>query len=102
MVTNSLPAPRLPEGRRVYAIGDIHGCDDRLAALHDAIVADLAGRPVARALLIHLGDYIDRGPDSAGVLERVARPPSGLPVVNLVGNHEDMLLTAIAEDSRAR
>lgn len=108
MVTERLPvdaAPpsRLPAGVRVYAIGDVHGCDDRLAAMHDAIVDDLARHPVAHPLLIHLGDYIDRGPDSAGVLERIVRPlprARGLVVASLMGNHEDMLLTALASDGR--
>ncbi len=52
-------------GGRVYAIGDVHGCADRLAALHRLIAADLAADPVRAPLLLHLGDYIDRGPDSA-------------------------------------
>ena len=60
------PAPgTLPPGQRVYAIGDVHGCDDQLASLHAMIAADLAARPVVAPLLLHLGDYVDRGPDSA-------------------------------------
>lgn len=92
------PSPRLQAGVRVYAIGDVHGCDDRLEAMHQAVVADLAARPVANPLLVHLGDYIDRGPNSAGVLERVANPipgAAGLVTANLIGNHEDMLLNAL-------
>ncbi len=61
----------LPAGRRVYAIGDVHGCDDRLAALHATIAEDLAQRPCAAPLLLHLGDYVDRGPDSRGVVARL-------------------------------
>ncbi len=108
MVTERLPdgpvsAGQLPDGVRVYAIGDVHGCDDRLAAMHTAIVDDLVQHPVAHPVLIHLGDYIDRGPDSAGVLERVARrlprAPT-LPVANLIGNHEDMLLSALTGERR--
>lgn len=93
------PAPaRLPPGRRVYAIGDIHGCADRLQALHDAIAADLAARPVAAPLLLHLGDYVDRGPDSAGVVARLAagNPLPGIPTVNLLGNHERTMLDALS------
>ena len=56
----------LPRGRRVYAIGDIHGCLTQLKQLHSEITRDLAARPIAAPLLLHLGDYIDNGPDSAG------------------------------------
>lgn len=83
----------LPAGQRIYAIGDIHGSRARLAALHAAIAADLAARPVAAPLLIHLGDYIDLGEDSAGVL--------ALPCVNLRGDHEHMLLQALDGDRAA-
>ena len=57
---------RLPRGRRVYAIGDIHGHPAKLTALHRAIAEDFATRPTRAAVLVHLGDYIDQGPDSAG------------------------------------
>jgi serine/threonine protein phosphatase 1 len=94
-----IPAPAsLPPGQRVYAIGDVHGCLDRLKAVHELIAADLAARPPERAVLVHLGDYVDRGPDSAGVVARLAAgislPP--LPTVNLMGNHEHMMLAALA------
>ncbi|MBY0335072.1 MAG: serine/threonine protein phosphatase [Acetobacteraceae bacterium] len=88
---------RLPPGERVYAIGDVHGCADRLRALHRVVLDDLAARP-ARATLIHLGDLIDKGPDSAGAIEAVLALPAELPVVNLMGNHEDTLLQALAGD----
>lgn len=92
------PAPgRLPPGRRVYAVGDIHGCLDRLRALHRLIAADLAARPVPAPLLIHLGDYVDRGPDSAGVVALLLAgdPLPGLPTVNLLGNHERTMAEAL-------
>ncbi len=93
----------LPRGRRVYAVGDIHGHRDRLAALHEAIAADLAARPARSAVLVHLGDYIDQGPDSAGVIALLAAGPSvaGRPVVNLLGDHERMLLDALSGDRAA-
>ncbi len=93
---------RLARGRRVYAIGDIHGASDRLRRLRQAIAQDLAERP-ATALLVHLGDYIDLGPDSPGVLDLVAGPPPapGLRVVNLIGDHERMLLDALRGDRAA-
>eukprot|EP01035_Chromulina_nebulosa_P032698 gene32698-43701_t len=64
MVTPSLAPARLPPDERIYAIGDIHGCRDQLDDLHRQIAADLAARPVADATIIHLGDYIDRGPET--------------------------------------
>ena len=93
------PAPAsLPDGLRIYAIGDVHGCAAQLEELHAQITADLAARPVAEARLIHLGDYIDRGADSAAVIARLAGDPpiAGLPTINLTGNHEQMMLTALA------
>jgi serine/threonine protein phosphatase 1 len=93
----------LPRGRRVYAIGDIHGCSDKLRALHRAVALDLAERPVPAAVLVHIGDYIDQGPDSAGVLDVLIGPPPapGLVVVNLMGDHERMLIDALAGDRAA-
>lgn len=107
MITLSLAPASLPPGQRVYAVGDVHGCSDRLDALHRAIADDLAARPVAHPLVIHLGDYVDRGPDSAGVIERLLQPfpqvgegPGPL-VVNLMGNHEEMMLTGLADGDLA-
>ena len=87
----------IPDGRRVYAIGDVHGCDDQLMALHARIAADCAERPVSEAGVVHLGDYGERGPDSAGVVRRIAGPPpAGIArVINLCGNHEVMMLDAL-------
>ncbi len=89
--------PRLPPGVRVYAVGDVHGHLARLLDLHAAIRTELAKYPVPNAALVHIGDMIDRGPDSAGVLSVLCdTPPApGLQVHNLVGNHEAMLLAAI-------
>jgi len=89
----------LPRGRRVYAVGDVHGCREQLAALHAMIAADLLARPIASGVLIHLGDYIDRGPDSAGVVDMLLLgTPCGLPTINLLGDHERMLLQALDGD----
>jgi serine/threonine protein phosphatase 1 len=101
MVTEGLAPALMPAGQRIYAVGDVHGCATRLAALHRAIAEDLAARPVAAPLLVHLGDYIDRGPDSAGVVARLRHGPPpgllpGLAAVNLRGNHEAMMLRALA------
>jgi serine/threonine protein phosphatase 1 len=93
------PAPGwLPQGVRVYAIGDVHGCAGRLTALHEMIGADAARRPAAEIVVAHLGDYIDRGPDSAAVIAMLeAGPPvPGAAAVNLMGNHERTMLDALA------
>ncbi|HJS86337.1 MAG TPA: metallophosphoesterase family protein [Acetobacteraceae bacterium] len=101
----AFPAPAsLPRGQRVYAIGDVHGCLDELRALHRAVAQDIAARPIASSTLIHLGDYVDRGPDSAGVVRLLLEGPmpAGIgTVVNLTGNHEEMMLTALDERSPA-
>jgi serine/threonine protein phosphatase 1 len=93
-----IPAPAsLPPGQRVYAVGDVHGCLDRLVALHELIGTDLTERPTESAVLVHLGDYVDRGPDSAGVVARLAdcKALPGTLTVNLMGNHEHMMLAAL-------
>ena len=95
-----LPAPAtLPPGQRIYAVGDVHGCFERLVAMHEQIAADLAERPVETATLLHLGDFIDRGLESAQVVEwLLAGPPvPAQSIVNLMGNHEQMMLAAIAQ-----
>ncbi len=93
----------LPRGRRVYAIGDVHGCAARLAELHRLIAADLARRPVAAPLLLHIGDYVDKGADPAGVIGLLLRDPiPGLRTVNLLGNHERMMRQVLAGDRGAR
>jgi serine/threonine protein phosphatase 1 len=98
------PAPAaLPHGRRIYAIGDIHGCDAQLATLHATIAEDLAHRPVASPLLLHIGDYVDRGPDTAAVIARLLRgsPIPNVPMVNLLGNHEHTMLEALSGERAA-
>ncbi len=90
----------LPRKRRVYAIGDIHGCARQLRDLHRQIRADLTARPGSIPLLVHLGDYIDRGPDSSGVLELLAgKMPA--PTINLRGNHEIAMAEALTGDAAA-
>jgi serine/threonine protein phosphatase 1 len=83
---------------RLYAIGDIHGCDDMLAEAHTLIAADLADSPVGDHRIIHVGDYIDRGPDSAAVIERLAAMTSADPrVICLKGNHDALLAGFLAD-----
>lgn len=90
------PPPSIPEGERVYAIGDVHGRLDLLDILLDRIRRDDAERSPARTTLIFLGDLVDRGPDSAGVVERVrSLHAEGWTVRCLLGNHEEMFLAAL-------
>lgn len=87
------PEPELPPprpGRLTYVIGDIHGSATLLEKMLAMIEADRAG---AEADLVCLGDYVDRGPDSAGVLRRLSTlAPKGVKVTCLMGNHERMML----------
>lgn len=96
-VASDRDGARGKEGCRAYAIGDIHGRLDLLNLLLERIEADRAGQPPARTFVIFLGDYIDRGPDSAGVIERLRtyRPADATPVF-LSGNHEEVLLKILA------
>lgn len=73
---------------RVLAIGDIHGCSRALATLVAAI------DPVPEDLVIPLGDYVDRGPDSKGVLDQLIALRARTTVVPLIGNHDEMMLQA--------
>lgn len=97
MSTISLNDARTPDDMRLYAIGDSHGCLDELKALDQMIIDDLQARPVKEHKIIFLGDYVDRGPDSAGclqyLLERRASDPN---VVCLKGNHEEKLVEFLA------
>lgn len=94
--------PTIPDGQRVYAIGDVHGCLDELNRLLAMIQADDAGREPAVTSLILLGDLIDRGPASAQVVERVRRLVAARPKVRcLMGNHEEVFLRAVDGEGRA-
>lgn len=99
---SSRPKASVPEGQRLYAIGDIHGRDDLLEMLLDKIMEDDAARDVADQQLIFLGDLIDRGPASAAVVERAMAVAAALPNTRLLmGNHEEVFLKAIAGDEKA-
>jgi serine/threonine protein phosphatase 1 len=91
----------VPTGRRVYAVGDIHGRLDLLDALLEMIDADDAKRGPATTELIFLGDLVDRGPDSSGVVERLMALGRSRPVRFLMGNHEEVFLRAMAGDVKA-
>ena len=94
--------PRIPDGIRVYAVGDVHGRSDLLGRLHARIRLDAADAPETERRLVYLGDYVDRGPDSRGVLETLAGAPMpGFSAVHLKGNHEDFLLRFLEDPSLA-
>jgi len=77
----------------LYAIGDIHGQLDKLRAAHALITADRAAHDTKDAPVVHLGDYVDRGPDSAGVIDYlIAGHARGEPWICLKGNHDRIFL----------
>jgi serine/threonine protein phosphatase 1 len=91
--------PEIPPGQRIYAIGDVHGRLDLLDDLLMQIGADNAGRRPSATTLLFLGDLVDRGPDSAGVVERVRKlAASDVDVRVLMGNHEEVFLAAVQKD----
>ena len=94
--------PALPEGQLVYAVGDIHGRADLLGDMLRRIDRDAAASgPAERRTLVFLGDYVDRGPDSRAVVERVIGGlPEGFDAHFLKGNHEAMLLDFLEEPWR--
>lgn len=92
--------PSIPEGRRVYAVGDIHGRADLFDALLRKIDIDDAHRPAADTTLILLGDLVDRGPDSRGVIERAMQlEAEDRDVRFLAGNHEEVFLESVRAPS---
>ena len=95
--------PETPPGALIYAIGDVHGRGDLLERLICAILADAAARKSARAPeIVFVGDYVDRGPDSAGVIDQVLalRERDDVVVHCLKGNHEETVLSFL-DDARA-
>lgn len=92
---------KIEQGKRVYAIGDIHGHVDPLHRLHDLIEADLKNRPVECATIVYVGDYVDRGPNSKGVLDALVERELTHPHfehVFLLGNHEDAMFNEFMKD----
>ena len=80
----------ISDATRLYVIGDIHGRADLLDQIAEQITLDMRQYPGPECLTITLGDYIDRGPDSRGVLDRLARNPFPTRYVALKGNHEEL------------
>jgi len=82
--------PAIPEGLAVFAVGDVHGCVDLLVEMHREIIKQAKALPEnLKRVVVYLGDYIDRGPDSADVIDLlVAAPLPGFKSIHLLGNHE--------------
>ena len=88
----------LTEGTRIYAVGDIHGRLDLLTEMLARIRADVAARPHPRPRLVFLGDYMDRGPDSRGVLETLIALRAADPTATfLLGNHDSYVAEYLRE-----
>ena len=88
-----MTAYRIPDGLRVYAFGDIHGRLDLLEQLLDQVERDARGQADIR--LVFLGDYVDRGPDSRGVIDRVRGLKAERGAICLTGNHEAVMRAAL-------
>lgn len=97
---NQLKQPRLPEGVRVYAFGDIHGRSDLLEKMFTVIDADIAENPVDRPIEVFLGDYIDRGPDSAHTIDLLLERSLYSETVFLRGNHEAFFLEVLRDPAK--
>jgi serine/threonine protein phosphatase 1 len=91
----------IPLGMRVYAVGDIHGRLDLLDRLIEQIGDDSSSAPSER-LIVYMGDYIDRGPGSKGVIERLLAPPHGFQARHLRGNHDQFFLDFLVDPTSYR
>ena len=91
----SVRYPPAPDGRTIYAVGDIHGRLDLLEAAHRAIDEDKQKLGSTRVSEIYLGDYIDRGPNPAGVVSHLIQRARHVNAIFLRGNHEQILLSFI-------
>ena len=80
----------LQEASRIYVVGDIHGRLDLLDQVLAKIDSDMKLAPSAEAFAVTLGDYVDRGPNSRGVIERLIQNPFSMPYIPLRGNHEEL------------
>ena len=96
----SRPAAEVPAMNRIYAVGDIHGRADLLTALLEDIAKDAELYSGFRCVLVTLGDYVDRGSESREVIDLlISTPLPGFECVNLVGNHEDLMLRFLERPS---
>lgn len=92
--------PTGARGWRAYGVGDIHGRLDLLEQLLAKIEEDIASRPADKILLVFVGDLIDRGPNSAQVVDRLRNyEHPGVQTIFLLGNHEEVLLRILAGEA---
>ena len=87
-----LTTRRVPDGTRVYCVGDIHGRDDLLREMAERVGADMEASSFDHAVTVFLGDYVDRGLGSMRVVEQLARGEWPTSIIALAGNHEDLLM----------
>jgi serine/threonine protein phosphatase 1 len=92
--------PRLPDGIRIYAITDIHGCADLLQQMFTVIDRDLTTIGSMRAIHVFLGDYIDRGPESCRTVDLLIERGRKHESVFLKGNHEAFLFDVLKDPAR--
>jgi serine/threonine protein phosphatase 1 len=92
--------PRLPDGIRIYAISDIHGCADLLQQMFTVIDRDLVTIGSMRAIHVFLGDYIDRGPESCRTIDLLIERGSKHESIFLKGNHEAILFDTLKNPSQ--
>ncbi len=92
----------VPDGHRVYAMGDVHGCSELFLNLIEAIEVDNRDKGPAKTTAVLLGDLVDRGPDSASVLALAREWQKFRDVRILAGNHEEMFLRAFEDDELLR
>lgn len=92
--------PSVASSTRLYAVGDIHGCADLLDALHKAIEDDAGRASATRWIIVYLGDYVDRGPDSRRVIDRLIDwPMPRFEPIFLKGNHEAFMMRFLDDAS---
>ena len=98
-----MPAPFALDGETVFAVGDVHGCLDEMAAMLDTI-GKLAAESSGQRRLVYLGDMIDRGPSTIGVLKKWAEDEDvrGVDRIDrVIGNHEILMLLALRGEEQA-
>jgi len=91
----------IEDNHRVYVVGDIHGRSDLLDRIVKEIKRDIEAKPAPESLTVTLGDYVDRGPDSCGVLDRLIANPFPTQYIALKGNHEELFEAFLSDPTVA-
>src|SRR5262249_45442196 len=87
----------VPDGMRVYCVGDVHGRDDLLRQMAERVAGDIESASL-NVETVFLGDYVDRGLGSIRVVEQLARGEWPTPIIALAGNHEDLLMAFLEDE----